>query len=87
MEQNEQIDINLLEQTGDRTAFPMRKCYYPKCEECDFYHAQYCTVPMVINKQIYLFLEEKLRSIEEDIMWLEKTVTDEILGETRREKE
>lgn len=78
---------NLLERTGEHTATPIAECLYPKCEECDFYHAQYCVVPITVSKQLYLFLSEKLRSMEENIMWLEKAVTDEILGETRREKE
>ena len=66
--------------TGNATARPMRDCLYPKCEECDNYHGHYCTVPMVISKQIFRRTEERLLKIENSIAELEKLVTDEILG-------
>lgn len=71
----------MLEMAGEARAIPVKNCPYPKCEECDNYHGQYCTVPMVVSKQIYLFVAEKLRSMEERLDWTEKAVTDEILGE------
>lgn len=73
--------MKMLERAGESRAIPIRDCLYPKCEECDDYHGQYCTVPMVISKQIYRTVQERMRTMEESIAWLEKAVTDEILGE------
>lgn len=71
----------MLEGAGEARATTIKECLYPKCEECDKYHGQYCTVPMVVSKQIYLLLAEKIASMEKMITELEKLVTDEILGE------
>ena len=71
----------MLEGAGEARATTIKECLYPKCEECDKYHGQYCTVPMVVSKQIYLFLAEKIASMEQRLEWTEKAVTDEILGE------
>ena len=76
----------MLEQTGEGRARPIKDCLYPACEECDNYHGHYCTVPIVVSKQIYRLFEEKMRSMENSIMWLEKAVTDEILGADNWEK-
>jgi hypothetical protein len=69
-----------LEKISDRTARPMEKCIYPRCEECDEYHGHYCTVPMVISKQIYLFIGEEIMRLGDKLTELENLVTDEILG-------
>ena len=66
--------------TGNATARPMRDCLYPKCEECDNYHGHYCTVPMVVSKQIYRETMERIGKIEKTLAELEKTVTEEIIG-------
>ena len=79
-------DLKPLERTSEHTAIPVRECIYPRCEECDEYHGQYCTVPMVISKQIYRTVQERMRKMEESIAWLEKAVTDEILGAQEWEK-
>ena len=77
-------DIKPLERVTDNTAKPTSECCYPHCEECREYisyqGANYCTVPMVINKQIYRITAERLRDMEERITELEETVTDYILG-------
>lgn len=72
-----------LEYKGKATGFtadPMKECLYPKCEECDNYHGHYCTVPMVVSKQIFLLTEEKMAIMEKRLSDLENLVTDKILG-------
>lgn len=77
-------DIKPLERVTDNTAKPTTECCYPKCEECRDYisyqGANYCTVPMVITKQVYRITAERLRDMEERITELEEVVTDHILG-------
>ena len=53
---------------------------YPHCEECDKYHGHYCTVPMVISKQIWRITDERLWYLNKRIDTLENLVTEEILG-------
>ena len=62
------------------TAAPMTDCIYPLCEDCHYYHAHYCTVPIVFSKQIYRLLEEKLAMMEKRLTVVENLVTEEILG-------
>ena len=73
--------MKMLERVGEGRAIPVKECLYPKCEECDDYHGQYCTVPIVVSKQIYRLFEDKIASMEKMITELEKLVTDEILGD------
>ena len=61
-------------------AKPIEDCLYPNCEECDKYHGRYCTVPIVVNKQIFFMVGDKIQSMDNSIKELEKLVTDEILG-------
>lgn len=68
-----------LERASERKAKPISECLYPKCEECDAYHAHYCTVPMVVSKQIYLHTAEKLAIMDRKISEIENLLTDEIL--------
>ena len=56
-----------------------KECIYPKCEECGYYRQYYCTVPMVVSKQIYLLTEEKLRLMDQRLDLIENLVTEEIL--------
>ena len=70
-----------LERKNERVAKPISECLYPKCEDCDNYHGHYCTVPMVVSKQIYILTERKLLSLEARLNDLENLVTDEILGD------
>ena len=65
---------------SERTAKPMQECKYPKCGECDKYVDGYCTVPIVIDKQKYRFLEDILNGMITRLDNLEKVVWDEILG-------
>ena len=76
-------DIKPLERVTDNTANPTSECCYPRCEECkdyvSFQGANYCTVPMVINKQFCRMLQEKLEEMEHHIDELENIVYGEIL--------
>lgn len=67
--------------TGNATARPMSECLYPKCEECDNYHGHYCTVPMVVSKQIYRETMERIGKLEKSLAELENLVYGEILGD------
>lgn len=73
-----------LEQVTDNTANPTSECCYPRCEECkdyvSFQGANYCTVPMVINKQIWRLTADLIADMERRLTELEELVTDEILG-------
>lgn len=69
-----------LERVSQSKAKPMSGCIYPKCEDCDKYHGHYCTVPMVVSKQIWLTTESLITRIEKRLTELETLVTDEILG-------
>jgi hypothetical protein len=66
---------------NERKAKPMTECGYPRCEECDKCVDGYCTVPMVISKQIYLNTAERIMLLEENVSALENLVYDEILGD------
>ena len=66
--------------TGNATAQPMKPCLYPKCEECDKYHGHYCTVPMVVSKQIYIIINDKIDDLMKRVLDLENFVIDEIIG-------
>ena len=66
--------------TGNATARPMRDCLYPKCEECVDYRAHYCTVPMVVSKQIYRETMERIGKIEKTLAELENLVVGQIIG-------
>ena len=68
-----------LERVSQSKAKPMSGCIYPKCEDCDKYHGHYCTVPMVVSKQIWLTTESLITRIEKRLTELEMLVTDEIL--------
>ena len=68
-----------LEQISESKARPLRKCAYPKCEECDEYHAHYCTVPIVVSLQNWRILEDFMERTEKRLTDLENLVTDEIL--------
>ena len=62
-------------------AKPMTKCDYPKCEKCAKRDNGYCTVPMVISKQVFFDMYEKMEWLTDSLRELKKTVYDEILGE------
>ena len=67
--------------TGNATAQPIKWCIYPKCEECREYVDEYCTVPMVITKQIYHYFTDDMTRMDKDIAELKTLVYDEILGD------
>ena len=74
-----EVGISPMETAGQGRAKPMGECQYPNCEECDKYHGHYCTVPMVVSKQIWLLTEALIVSMEKRLTELESLVTDEIL--------
>ena len=69
-----------LERVNLNRAKPVSECVYPKCEDCDKYHGHYCTVPMVVSKQIYRETMERIGKIEKTLIELENLVTEEIIG-------
>lgn len=71
--------------TGNATAKPMEECKYPLCEECVHYIGHYCTVPIVISKQIWWMTSERIYRLEKSLAELETLVTDEILGSQTRD--
>ena len=71
--------------TGNATAKPMEECKYPRCEECVHYIGHYCTVPIVISKQIWWMTSERIYRLEKSLTELETLVTDEILGSQTRD--
>lgn len=75
-----------LERVDANKARPTSKCIYPKCEECDKYRGHYCTVPMVISKQIWAETAVRIVCLEKRLAELETLVTDEILGLTGQTK-
>lgn len=77
---------NALEYLNASRATPMRGCDYPNCESCDKYHGHYCSVPMVVSKQIWLTTESLIVRLENRLTELETLVTDEILGSKKPTK-
>lgn len=69
-----------LERVNLNRAKPVSECVYPKCEDCDKYHGHYCTVPMVVSKQIYRETMERIGKIEKTLTELENLVYDKIMG-------
>ena len=75
-----------LERKDLNRAKPVSECIYPKCEDCDKYHGHYCTVPMVVSKQIYRETMGRIFYLEKRLADLERLVTDEMLGLTEQTK-
>lgn len=73
-----------LERINASKASPAKECAYPNCEECDNYHGHYCTVPMVVSKQIWRLTEDLIVRMEKRLTELETLVTDEIIGSKER---
>lgn len=70
---------DLLARTDMKRAKPVTDCPYPECEKCDKYHGHYCTVPMVVSKQIWRLTGALIVQMENRLTELENLVTDEIL--------
>ena len=69
-----------LERINQGRAKPAEECMYPECEKCDKYHGHYCTVPMVVSKQIWRMTEERLWYLNNRLDTIEELVTAKILG-------
>ena len=69
-----------LERINQGRAKPAEECMYPECEKCDKYHGHYCTVPMVVSKQIWRMAEERLWYLNNRLDTIEELVTAKILG-------
>ena len=76
----EEVTIDALESVSETTARPTTDCKYPKCEECDKYHGHYCTVPMVISKQIWRITEQRLNKLEGIVAYLDEVIAEKVLG-------
>ena len=78
-----------LEKATDSTANPTTECCYPECEKCMDYvsvkGANYCTVPMVINKQTWRLTADLIADMKRDIDEVREMVYDHILGEKSRD--
>lgn len=61
------------------TARLSKGCIYPNCEKCGYYREHYCTVPMVVSKQIYRLTDERIHRLENELAELKEFVYDEIL--------
>ena len=74
----------------DTTANPTTECCYPECEKCRdyvrFQGANYCTVPMVINKQTWRLTADLIADMKREIDEVKEMVYDHILGEKTRDE-
>lgn len=79
-----------LERVTDTTANPASECCYPRCEDCKDYvsykGANYCTVPMVITKQVWLLTTALITDLRHDIDEVREMVYDCILGDKSRDE-
>ena len=78
---------DLLERVDAKRARPVTDCPYPECEKCENYRGNYCTVPMVVSKQIWRLTEALIVQMDNRLTELENLVTDEILRSERRRNE
>ena len=62
-------------------AKPITECVYPVCEECEKYVDGFCTVPMVVSKQNYIIINDKIDDLMKRVLDLENLVMDKILGD------
>ena len=76
--------LAVLERVSQSRATPERECDYPECEKCDYYHAHYCTVPIVVSKQIFRQTDERIRKLENELTELKNIVTEEIIGSKKK---
>ena len=78
-----------LEKVTDNTANPTTECCYPECEKCRNYvsvkGANYCTVPMVINKQTWRLTADLIADMKREMDEVREMVYDHILGEKSRD--
>lgn len=70
-----------LERVDMDRAIPAKGCKYPKCEECRDYRNGYCTVPIVVTKQMWLMSDDRERELRREISDLKEMVADTVLGE------
>lgn len=75
-----EVGISALERADNATAKPATECVYPRCEDCDKYHGHYCTVPMVVSKEIWYLSKEFISETETRLTVLESLVADLTVG-------
>lgn len=82
-------DINPLEQTGDDEARGIKPCDYPNCEGCEKYilnqDGAFCTVPIVVSKQMYHLMTAELKLVREQIGGIEEVLTAMLVAPTEAE--
>ena len=69
-----------LEHKDKNTANFITPCPYPMCEKCKEYIKGVCTTPIVLTKQNWHILTEKIDLLEKLATETEKALYDEILG-------
>ena len=76
----EYIETANMVMTGNATAKPAEECAYPCCEDCINYHGHWCTVPIVVSKQNYILINDKIDDLMKRVLDLENLVYEEIWG-------
>lgn len=75
-----------LEQVGDDEARGIKPCIYPNCEECEEYvkneDGAFCTVPIVVSKQMYHLMNAEILRIRGQIYDVEHLLTTMLLTPT-----
>lgn len=75
-----------LERINASKAKPATECVYPNCEECDKYHGHYCTVPIVVTKQMWIEAIDRFADLSKRISDIEEVLLDEILSSKKASK-
>ena len=68
-----------LERVDMDRAIPAKKCLYPSCESCLDYRNNFCTVPMVVSKQVWMMTADSIADLKREIREIKELVYDEIL--------
>ena len=74
------------ERVDDDEARAINPCDYPNCEECDKYvtnsYGAFCTVPIVVSKQMYHLMTAEIRLIRGQISDVEHLLTTMLITPT-----
>ena len=75
--------IRPLERVEDDNARGIKPCDYPNCEVCEKYVANadgaFCTVPIVVSKQMYHLMTAEIRVLRGQISDVEHLLTQALL--------